>query len=270
MASCGVLARRKSLCPLCCRYALPSAEATRHRRGENCHPKPDGPAEVSWLSLARPNALIDVEAAQDFNALFLQKGPRGGGVWGARGVRSGRAHQYRRGQGERRSAAGVKNKCIKKIHYNVLLSFWLLRPRMEVRGPPSTKETPTRCTASRWRHPGHSSARWKGASTRCLSPWGTTFFLPLDNQCETLSMPHIAACRRVNVSAPPRDSTGCVWIPEQLDFLSAVRSAVQLGWTAETPGRQGPSLRKKKILLDATCHRSYERPQTQWGGDVAL
>lgn len=105
----------RSVLFLVCRYALPSAEAACHRRGENCHPKPDGPAEVSCLNLACRDALMDFKAVTDFS-LFLQKGPRGGGVWGAWGVRSGCAHQYWRGQGERRAEAGFVFEGSKSTH----------------------------------------------------------------------------------------------------------------------------------------------------------
>lgn len=112
--------------------------------------------------------------------------------------------------------------------------------------------------------PGIPQRDGKALRHDAFHPEVQPLFSPLDNQRETLSMPHIAACRRVNVSERPRDSTGCVWIPGQLDFLSAVRSAVhqmppvgfaeqhvtvQLGWTAETPGWQGPTLRTKKSCL---------------------
>lgn len=58
---------------------------------------------------------------------------------------------------------------------NLLCFIFQLRQKMEVRGPPFTNETPTRCTAWRWRPLGHSSVRWRDASIRCLSLWGSNF-----------------------------------------------------------------------------------------------
>lgn len=55
--------------------------------------------------------------------------------------------------------------------------FFFIRQRMEVKGPQFTNETPTRCTAWRWRRLGRSSVRWRDASIPCLSLWGSVVWL---------------------------------------------------------------------------------------------